>query len=148
MNNGGTTWTYNQGVILGGLAALHELTGDRGYLRQGEAIADAALRSLTSAGRASSPSRARPRPPPTTVTCRSSRASSSATCRTSRGTAGKPAYGAFLLANADSVLASDRNAAGQFGLRWAGPFDRADASRQTSAVEVLIAAAAGRPHGL
>ena len=28
-NNGGTTWTYNQGVILGGLAALHELTGDR-----------------------------------------------------------------------------------------------------------------------
>jgi len=39
-------------------------------------------------------------------------------------------------------LANDRNEAGQFGLRWAGPFDRADASRQTSAVEVLIAAAA------
>ena len=48
VNNGGTTWTYNQGVILGGLAALHELTGDEAYLRQGEAIADAALRSLTS----------------------------------------------------------------------------------------------------
>ena len=46
-NNGGTTWTYNQGVILGGLAALHELTGDQAYLRQGEAIADAALRALT-----------------------------------------------------------------------------------------------------
>ena len=29
-NNGGTTWTYNQGVILGGLAALHELTGEIG----------------------------------------------------------------------------------------------------------------------
>ena len=82
-NNGGTTWTYNQGVILGGLAALHELTGDEAYLRQGEAIADAALRSLTSpAGILAEPGEAGP--PPTTATCRSSRASSSATCRTSR----------------------------------------------------------------
>ena len=29
-NNGRTTWTYNQGVILGGLASLHQITGDRG----------------------------------------------------------------------------------------------------------------------
>ncbi len=42
-NNGGTAWTYNQGVILGGLAALYEITGDRDYLRHGEFIADAAL---------------------------------------------------------------------------------------------------------
>ena len=41
-NNGATTWTYNQGVILGGLAALFEITGDRGYLTQGEAIASRA----------------------------------------------------------------------------------------------------------
>ena len=27
-NNGGVTWTYNQGVVLGGLAALHEITGE------------------------------------------------------------------------------------------------------------------------
>jgi hypothetical protein len=39
------------------------------------------------------------------------------------------------------VWDSDRNAADQFGLRWAGPFDRADASRQSSALEVLTAAA-------
>src|SRR5206468_9626368 len=37
-NNSATTWTYNQGVILGGLAALSEITGDRGYLAQGDAI--------------------------------------------------------------------------------------------------------------
>lgn len=55
---------------------------------------------------------------------------------------GKPAYRTFLLANADSVWHNARNPAGQFGLRWAGPFDRADASRQSSAVEVLTAAAA------
>ena len=28
-NNGGTTWTYNQGVILGGLALLAQLTSDK-----------------------------------------------------------------------------------------------------------------------
>ena len=54
-NNGGTTWTYNQGVILGGLAALHEISGDRGYLEQGESIADAALAQLASPPSASPP---------------------------------------------------------------------------------------------
>ena len=54
---------------------------------------------------------------------------------------GKPAYRAFILANADSAWQRARNADGQFGLRWAGPFDKADASRQSSALEVLIAAA-------
>ena len=49
-NNGATTWTYNQGVILGGLAALSEITGDRDYLTQGEAIAAAALRGLAPGG--------------------------------------------------------------------------------------------------
>lgn len=27
-NNGGLTWTYNQGVILGGLANLHKITNN------------------------------------------------------------------------------------------------------------------------
>jgi predicted alpha-1,6-mannanase (GH76 family) len=31
-NNGDTAWTYNQGVIAGGLTVLHEITGDSTYL--------------------------------------------------------------------------------------------------------------------
>jgi len=87
-NNGGTTWTYNQGVILGGLAALHEISGDRGYLEQGESIADATL--ARPACPASSLSPAKPRQLPR-GTIRSSRASSSATSATSAGRALAPA---------------------------------------------------------
>jgi predicted alpha-1,6-mannanase (GH76 family) len=137
-NNGGLTWTYNQGVILGGLAVLHELTGDQGYLRQGEVIADAALRDLTDArGILAEP-------------CEPSGCDGDQTqfkgifarnLHEFSRHSGKRAYPAFIVANADSVLASAASPAGQFGLRWAGPFDKADASRQASALEVLIAAA-------
>jgi predicted alpha-1,6-mannanase (GH76 family) len=138
-NNGGTTWTYNQGVILGGLAALYELTGDRDYLRHGEVTADAALANLTGQDGIL----AEPR--------------ESSGCDGDQTQfkgifvrylhqlwrhSGKPAYRAFIVANADSVLRRAGNKAGQFGLRWAGPFDKADASRQSSALEVIIAAAA------
>jgi predicted alpha-1,6-mannanase (GH76 family) len=138
-NNQGKTWTYNQGVILGGLAALHELTGDQGYVRQGEAIADAVLSTLTG---------------PTGILAEPCEPDGCNGDQTQfKGIfirylhqfsehSTRPEYRAFIVANADSVLASAGNPAGQFGLRWAGPFDKADASRQSSALEVLIAAAA------
>jgi predicted alpha-1,6-mannanase (GH76 family) len=138
VNNGGITWTYNQGVVLGGLAALHELTGDQGYLRHGEVIADAALRGLTDArGILADP-------------CEPSGCDGDQTqfkgifarnLHEFSRHRGKAAYRAFIVANADSVLAT-ASPAGEFGLRWAGPFDKADASRQASALEVVIAAAA------
>ncbi|HVT70849.1 MAG TPA: glycoside hydrolase family 76 protein [Trebonia sp.] len=138
-NNDGTTWTYNQGVILGGLAALYEITGDDGYLRQGEVIADAALRLLAGPGGIL----AEP--------CERSRCDGDQTqfkgifvryLHDFWRCGGQPAYRAFILVNAASVWDRARSPAGQFGLRWAGPFDQADASRQTSAADVLTAAAA------
>ncbi len=138
-NNGGTTWTYNQGVILGGLAALHELTGEPGYLRQGEVIADAALRHLTD-------ERGILAEPCEPAGCDGDQTQFKGIFvrnlhQFSRHSE-KRAYPEFIVANAESVLASAASPAGQFGLRWAGPFDKADASRQSSAVEVLTAAAA------
>jgi predicted alpha-1,6-mannanase (GH76 family) len=145
VNNRGITWTYNQGVILGGLAALHEITGDQDFLRQGEAIADATLRSLVNPrGILAEP-------------CEPSGCDGDQTqfkgifvryLHQFSRRSGKPAYRAFILANAESVVQNARNPAGQFGLRWDGPFDKADASRQTSAVEALIAAAALTDRGL
>jgi len=46
----------------------------------------------------------------------------------------------YIRRNADSVVASDCNDRSQFGYRWQGPFDEADAVRQTSALEALNAA--------
>jgi predicted alpha-1,6-mannanase (GH76 family) len=140
-NNGGTAWTYNQGVILGGLAALYDITGDRDYLRHGEFIADAALGRLTDAGGI------------LTEPCELTADGCDGDASQFKGIfvrylhefhdrSGNRRYRDFLLANADSVWDRARGADGQFGLRWAGPFDRADASRQSSALEVLTAAAA------
>ncbi len=44
-NNGGQTWTYNQGVILGGLVELYKATGDRSLLESARQIADGVITS-------------------------------------------------------------------------------------------------------
>ncbi len=46
-NNGGTVWSYNQGVVLGGLTELSRATGDDSYVVKGKLIADAAIQNLT-----------------------------------------------------------------------------------------------------
>jgi predicted alpha-1,6-mannanase (GH76 family) len=141
LNNGGTTWTYNQGVIIGGLAVLYEITGDDAYLGQAEAIAAAALRDLTV--------------PPGILTEPGER-------QTHRDDRDRPqfkgifvrhlydlyqhrpraGYRDFILANATSLWQNSRNHRNQVGLAWTGPFDRPDAVRQTSALDALTAAAA------
>lgn len=45
-NNGRTTWSYNQGVILGGLTELYRATGDDAYIEAAKPIADAAIKGL------------------------------------------------------------------------------------------------------
>jgi predicted alpha-1,6-mannanase (GH76 family) len=145
-NNRGQTWTYNQGVILGGLAALHQITGDAAYLRQGEVLADAALAQLTTPG---PPARHGILVEPGEhVTARSDRDRPQFKgifvrylydfCRQSP----RPSYREFIRDNARSIWANDRNSSNQFGLHWAGPFDRADASRQSAALDALNAAVA------
>jgi predicted alpha-1,6-mannanase (GH76 family) len=132
-------------VILGGLAALSEITGDRGSLTQGETIASAALSHLATAGDlATAGILAEP--------CESAAAGCNGDQAQFKGIivrylydfwrqSGQAAYRAFILANASSLWAHGKDAACQFGLRWGGPFDQADAARQGSALDALIAAA-------
>ena len=140
-NNGGTTWTYNQGVLLGGLRALHEITGDEQYLEQGRSVAGAALAALTSPAGIL----VEPQEPQTTRRDRDRPQFKGIFVRYLHDfwlRSPSPAYRAFILANAGSIADNNMNAAGQFGLRWTGPFDRADASRQSSALDALNAAVA------
>jgi len=142
-NNGGTTWTYNQGVILGGLAALQEISGDRGYLEQGESIADATLARLASPALAGVPG-ILAEPGEATAAPKGDHTQFKGIfvrylcdfCRPSP----RPGYRSFILANARSIWDNARNADNQFGFRWGGPFDQADASRQSSALDALNAA--------
>jgi len=46
-NNGQTTWTYNQGVVASGLAALSAAHGDTSLLDQAEITLDATISRLT-----------------------------------------------------------------------------------------------------
>src|SRR5260370_22320412 len=48
-NNNGTTWTYNQGVILGGLVELSIATHDPELLLKAQAIANATMTNLVTA---------------------------------------------------------------------------------------------------
>jgi predicted alpha-1,6-mannanase (GH76 family) len=145
-NNAGTTWTYNQGVILGGLAALFEITGDRAYLQQGEAIANAVLAKLVTPASAHPPGILIEPCEPAPAGCDGDQAQFKGIFirnlyefwLQSR----QPAYRTFILANARSVWDNNTNASHQFGLRWTGPFDRADAARQSSALDALNAAVA------
>jgi predicted alpha-1,6-mannanase (GH76 family) len=148
-NNGGTTWTYNQGVILGGLGALFEITGDHAYLAQGESIAGAVLSKLTTPPSAGTPGIL-------TEPCEAGGEGCNGDQVQFKGIfvrylydfwlqSRQPAHREFILGNARSLWAGSRSVNDEFGLRWTGPFDQADAARQSSALDGLNAAVALAP---
>jgi predicted alpha-1,6-mannanase (GH76 family) len=49
-NDGKNTWTYNQGVVLGGLSELARAKSDGGYIDHAKAIASAAISKLSQNG--------------------------------------------------------------------------------------------------
>jgi predicted alpha-1,6-mannanase (GH76 family) len=145
-NNGRTTWSYNQGVILGGLVELYKADRDPALLPQAQAIAHAAITHLTNANgilvdRTVSGGDA---PQFKGIFLRNLMALDAA--------APNPEYKSFAEANAASILDNDQDAASDhdategplWGALWQGPFDKADAARQTSALDALIAAYAMR----
>ena len=137
-NNGGSTWTYNQGVLIGGLVELARATGDATLLARAGAIADAAMTTLVDA-RGILRDRCEP-------TCNGNRTQFKGVFMRNlaelAAATGDARQRAFILTNADAVWTRARNARSQFGLVWDGPFDAADASRQASALDALNAAVA------
>lgn len=136
-NNGGITWTYNQGVILGGLVELYRITGDRGYLLNAEQIAEA-----TTSGQVYSGGILR-EPCEISGNCNNDQLifkglfaqGLARLYNADRGN--KPQYGTFLTNNANSVWNTSRNASNGLGLRWVGPVGTPNQATQAAATLLL-----------
>ncbi|KAG4028216.1 hypothetical protein MFRU_023g00530 [Monilinia fructicola] len=139
-NNGGTVWSYNQGVILGGLVEISTATGDSSYLSSAKSIATAAIKALSdSNGILHDPCEPNCGGDGTQfkgVFMRNlqklQQASPSST------------YSTFIANNAKSIWANDRDSSNNgLSVNWAGPFvATANASTESSALDALVAAAA------
>ena len=140
-NNGKTTWTYNQGVVLGGLTSLSKAANDPALLEPATRIATAAVAHLTDAkGVLHDP------------------------CEPSCGEDGvqfkgiftrnlaqlqiaapNPAFTRFLTVNADALWSQARTPDIRFNTVWSDQSGPVNAGSQTSALDALNAAAAVTP---
>jgi predicted alpha-1,6-mannanase (GH76 family) len=140
-NNGQETWTYNQGVILGGLAELNKVSPDPKLRAAAESIADAALSKFAGADGVIHES-----------------------CEPDCSNDGGQFKGAFvrnlmalndafpnarykdaLVASANSLLNKAQGPDHEFGQAWSGPYRDWNPGTQCSALDLLVAAASVSP---
>ncbi|KAJ5683618.1 hypothetical protein N7462_006783 [Penicillium macrosclerotiorum] len=139
-NNGQTVWSYNQGVVLGGLVELNKAAPNRTYLESANTIAKAAIEALADANMVIHES-----------------------CEPNDCVPDETQFKGIFIRNlqilhevsphdlykqvinncADSLWGNDRNSQNQLSVAWAGPFhEPADASTHSSALDALVAAIA------
>jgi predicted alpha-1,6-mannanase (GH76 family) len=128
------TWTYNQGVLIGGLVELSDATHDSSLLATAKAVADAVIdsRRLSPRGILREP-------------CESSSCDQDASMfkgifienlKLLDDTDPDPDYADYMRRNAAAVWNSDRRGS-EFGLHWNGPFDHVGVGRQAAALDAL-----------
>ncbi|CAG7640997.1 glycoside hydrolase family 76 protein [Actinacidiphila bryophytorum] len=135
-NNGQTTWTYNQGVVLGGLTELYRATGDAGLLTTARTLADASTVRLTSGGVLREPGEG--------DSCTGDGPTFKGAYVRGLGKLNSQLsdhpYSGPLSTWADSAYAHDRNALDQYGPHWAGGSGSSDYGCQGSVLDLLNAA--------
>lgn len=142
-NNQQTVWSYNQGVILGGLTQLYALTNDNTLIASAKSIADATLTHLTDANGVlhdvCEPNCGGDGPQFKGVFLRN--------LVPLQGVVQDPKYKIFADTNAESIWNKSQGPNYQFGVVWSGPFDSGNAASQGSALDAILAAAAMEPNG-
>jgi len=137
-NNGAETWTYNQGVILGGLVALEQDTGDQEYLARARALADASTtaKNLHVDGVLVEPCEA--------TGCDINGPSFKGIYVRNLGELNRALsdhpYSDYLLDQATSSYDHNRTSDNEYGIHWAGPLAALSSATQQSAVDLLVAA--------
>ncbi|WP_328674056.1 glycoside hydrolase family 76 protein [Streptomyces sp. NBC_00328] len=141
-NNGGTVWSYNQGLAIGGFTELWKSTGDGSLLATARTLADAAVSSpaLTRDG-------------VLTESCDVGPASCDDNQKQFKGifvrnladlakATGSSTYQGYLQKQADTLWARDRSSLNALGERWAGTLpNQTDWRTQAGALGALTACA-------
>ncbi|MYS19815.1 Glycosyl hydrolase family 76 [Streptomyces sp. DvalAA-14] len=135
-NNGQPTWTYNQGVVLGGLTELYRATGDAGLLTTARTLAGASTVKLATNGVLREPGEG--------DSCTGDGPSFKGAYvrglgRLNAQLSDHP-YTATISAWANSAYAHDRNSLDQYGPHWAGGNGTTDYGCQQSVLDLLNAA--------
>jgi len=131
-NNGGTAWTYNQGVVIAAQVELVAATGDRAPLSTAARIADATLASLVDADGILTE-------PCGPDGCDGDQQIFKGVLARGLGAlyradpAGGPRYRRFLERNAASVWRTARDQRGGLALSWTGPAGGDNLATQVSA---------------
>jgi predicted alpha-1,6-mannanase (GH76 family) len=135
-NDGKTVYTYNQGVILGGLAELAKATGDNKYTDAAASIAKGAMKVLTDDGILKEPG--------TNLDEQGAQFKGVFV----RGLAAlnekapQQSYQDFLKTNADSAWNKDKNSEGTIGPDWSGDQQgQYSTTSHASGIDLLVAAA-------
>lgn len=136
-NNGHATWSYNQGVILGGLVELSKTNSDPSLLRAAEKIATAAITLLVDTnGIIHDP--CEPNCGADGVQFKGIFVRNLIALNSSYPQA---AYKSFVNSNANTIWTKSQGTNFQFGQVWSGPFDAGNAASQSSALDAIVGAA-------
>jgi predicted alpha-1,6-mannanase (GH76 family) len=137
-NNGRNTWTYNQGVLIGGLVELSAVTGDAVPKSEAKLIARAAITRLTDTNQVLH-DRSEPKCSPDTVQFKGIFLRNLLTLEKAEP---DESYVKFIRINATSVWNNARTEDNEFACTWSGPAQADGAGASTSALDSLVAAAA------
>jgi predicted alpha-1,6-mannanase (GH76 family) len=139
VNNHATTWTYNQGVILAGLAQLYRATKNARLLRTAEGIATAAIRRLTTGGVLHEPCRGAACGNAAGGDAESFKGIFVQDLKVLAVTARTSQFSSFFKKQARSIEAHDTNRQHRSGRLWAGPVTDLTPYSQASAEDALLA---------
>jgi predicted alpha-1,6-mannanase (GH76 family) len=136
-NNGQATWTYNQGVILGGLAELSKADSDPSLARAAKTIATAAITLLVD-GNGVIHDPCEPNCGADGGQFKGIFVRNLVTLYRAYPQAG---YKSFVTTNANAIWTQSQGANFQFGQVWSGPFSGGNAASQSSALDAIVGAA-------